>query len=379
LLAAFCILAAGAASAQSAGPESRDEVEIRRLESALVEAMHARDRQQLDSLLAADYVLRGAPDIDRATWLQNAVALCWGDRSDLDGFRTQRHDSVVIASFELTFYVDPGTCRPGVLRSLVTDVWVREPSGWKLRVRHAGAPPASAGDIAAQYGIVPEPPPVWEASSELSAVATDGNTSTRTIGMGGDVIHRAARQQTELSTRFLTSQADRVTNARSLVVTGRHGYTVTDRVQLFGETAYARDRFAGIDGRVTATAGLAYAVPAASRQSLALEGGIGWTGEHRLDGATLRFATATGALDYRWTLAPGTELVDEAALHADLESVANWRTSNTTTLAVSLTRIVSLRASHAVEYRRTPVAGFGRTDMRTGVALVLAVTRRPVR
>jgi putative salt-induced outer membrane protein YdiY len=76
---------------------------------------------------------------------------------------------------------------------------------------------------------------------------------------------------------------------------------------------------------------------------------------------------------------PGTELREEAIFNADLESIKNWRTSNTTTLHVTLTRVLSLRASHAIEYRRTPVVGFGRSDMRTAVALVFSFARRPIR
>ena len=373
-MAAF---SAVSASAQNPPLEQPDAVDIRLLESSLAEALHARDRQRLESLLAADYVLRGAPDIDRETWLQNAIKLCWGERSDLDGFRARRHDNVVIASFELTFYVDPGTCRPGVLRSLVTDVWVLETGQWKLKVRHAGAPPASPGDIAAQYGVLPEPPPTWEASSEFSAVATGGNTSTRTVGLGAQLAHRANSQRTEVSTRFLTSQADDVTNARTLTMEARHGFTMTERFQMFGEASYARDRFAGIDDRVTGTAGVAYTVPVPRAQSLTLEGGLGWTVEQRLDLATLRFASATGAVDYRLTIVPATELREEAAFNADLESAGNWRASNTIALSVSLTSVLSLRASHAIEYRHMPVAGFGRSDMRTAVTVVFSMTRSP--
>ena len=73
----------------------------------LADGLHARDRVQLESLLAEDYVLRGSPDIDRETWLQNAVKLCWGDRSSLNQFRARHQDDVVIASFEFTFYVNP--------------------------------------------------------------------------------------------------------------------------------------------------------------------------------------------------------------------------------------------------------------------------------
>jgi putative salt-induced outer membrane protein YdiY len=379
LVAALGGLAAAPASAGRTTRDQADAAEIDRLESTLVEALHARDRQRLESLLAADYVLRGAPDIDRETWLKNATTFCWGDRSDLDRLRARRYEGVVIASFELTFYVDPTTCRAAVLRSLVTDVWVREPGGWKLKIRHAGAAPTSPQDIAAQFGVVPEPPPTWEASSEFSAVATGGNTSTRSLGLGAQLAHRVDRQSTEVSTRFLTSQAGDVTNARALTVQGRQGFSVTDRLQMFGEASYARDRFAGIDGRLTAVAGMAYAVAVPRTHTLVLEGGLGWTGEQRLDLASPQFATATGALDYRWVIAPGTELREEAKFDADLESVDNWRTANTTALSISLMSVLSLRASLAIEYRHTPVTGFGRTDMRTAVALVFSLTQRPGR
>jgi hypothetical protein len=54
-------LAAATASGQSVASEQPDSVDIRQLESTLMEALHARDRQQLELLLAPDYVLRGRP------------------------------------------------------------------------------------------------------------------------------------------------------------------------------------------------------------------------------------------------------------------------------------------------------------------------------
>jgi hypothetical protein len=47
-------LAAVGASAQGPPAEAPDTVDIRRLESTLAEALHARDRARLDWLLAAD-------------------------------------------------------------------------------------------------------------------------------------------------------------------------------------------------------------------------------------------------------------------------------------------------------------------------------------
>jgi putative salt-induced outer membrane protein YdiY len=370
---AMLALAAGAEAAQ---PE-RITADLLAHERALSAAMHARDRARLDQLLAPDYVLRGAPDVDRATWLRNALTFCWGDRSDLAAFRATSHGPVAVASFELTFYVDPGTCAPAVLRSVVTDVWVRHAEGWRLAVRHAGPPPAPGAGIAAQYGSVPDPPPAWELDGELSLVATGGNTSTRTLGAGSEVTHRSRTSTTRASAAFVTSEADAVTRARSSNVQVRHGVRAAPRTELFGRAAYARDRFAGIDARFTLDAGASYTASLPRGQSLAVEGGVGYTAEDRVGGADLRFAIVTGALGYAWAIRPGTELTGDLGLTADPATPRNWRGTGTTAVSVTLSRLVSLRASHTVEYRNAPVAGFGRTDMRTAAALVVTLRGRP--
>jgi putative salt-induced outer membrane protein YdiY len=361
----------------SAAAQVSDEAEIRARERTLVDAMHRRNRAQLEQLLAPDYVLRAVPDIDRETWIRNAITLCWGDRSDIDAFHARQHGGVVIASFELTFYVDPASCRPAVLRSLITDVWIRHPDGWRLQIRHSGPPPSATAGVASQYGIVPLPPPAWDVSGELSLVATGGNTSTRTMGLGGNMIHRTEATNTRASIAFLTSEVESVTKARSLAMQLRQGLRVTPRTELFGRGLYARDRFAGIADRTTAEGGMAYTARLPRRQAITSEGSIGLTVEQRLDATRLRFANGTGTVKYVWTVLPGTELTEDIGVTTDLEAARDWRGTSRTAVGVTLTRLVSLKASHAIEHRNLPVAGFGPTDMRTAAALVLSWQGRP--
>lgn len=286
-------------------------------------------------------------------------------------------DDVIVASFELTFYPDPSTCRPAVLRSLITDVWTWHADGWRLQVRHAGAPPDPGAGVASQFGMVPAPAPIWDVNGELSLVSTGGNTSTRTICAGGVAVHRSNRTTTRASVTFLTSEVDAVTHARSSAIDARHGIRFGERLELFGRGSYARDRFAGIEDRIATGAGLAYTAPLPRRHALTTEGSIGFAAERRLDETRLRFATATGALGYMWTIGSGTEIRDTVGLIADVQTAGNWRGTNTAALIVSLTWLLSLKASHAIEYRHAPVAGFGRTDMRSAVAFVLSFQRRP--
>ena len=377
IVLAFTLLSSVRDTQAAQPPPPQDQsAEIREREEAVTEALHGRDRRRLEQLLAPEFVLRGTPDLDREEWIHNAVTLCWGDRSRIDQLHVRQVGDVVIAGFELTFYTEPVTCRPAVLRSLITDVWTRDEGEWRLRLRHSAPAPAPNGTTMTQYAQLEEAPPTLEANSEFSLVATGGNTSTRTLGAGGSLAHRTEARRTRLAVAFLTSDADEVTLARSLTAQARHGVSLGARVNLFGEALYAQDVFAGIEDRRTLSTGVTITTPMPRGQTLSLESSVGYTAERRLD-EDLRFATGSGALAYTWTMRPGTKLTEDLAFIADFEEASNWRSTSLTTITVTLTRLLSLKATQAVDYRRTPVPGFRRTDLRTAVALVVSLQRRP--
>jgi putative salt-induced outer membrane protein YdiY len=361
-------------AAQGSSPQDLS-AEIREREEAVAGAVHTRDRARLEQLLAPEFILRGTPDLDREGWIHNALTLCWGDRSRLDRLSVRQLGDVVIAGFELTFYSDPVTCRPAALRSLITDVWARDEGEWRLRLRHTAPAPADTASTMTQYAALEEAPPTLEASSELSLVATGGNTSTRTLGASGNLTHRTESRRTRLAVAFLTSGADNETLARSLTAQARHGVSFGPRVGLFAEALYARDIFAGIEDRRTLSTGATIATPMPRGQTLNLESSVGYTAERRLD-EDLRFATGSAALAYTWTMRPGTTLTEDLAFIADFEQASNWRSTSVTTITVTLTRLLSLKATQAIDYRRTPVPGFRRTDLRTAAALVVSLQRR---
>jgi putative salt-induced outer membrane protein len=371
------VLASLLTAAVSTPAAAQTSDEILALEHTLTRAMHARDREALESLLADDYVLRSVPDIVRETWIDNAVTLCWGDRSEIADPDVRVMNGTAVATFVLTFYVDPTTCRPALLRSLITDVWRMRDGGWQLAVRHSAPAPAAGAGIAAQSGFVPELPPVWDVKGELSYLATSGNASTRTIGLSTDVSHQAGRWRTRGRAAVLTSEADDVTRARTIVASARQSARISARAEAFGRIEYARDRFAGIEHRSTIEVGGAFPIHMPPRHQLTADVGLGFTAEQRLDADDLRFAVASGSLAYVWQIAPGTELRDDLAVSADLESARNWRATNGLALTVVLNRLLSIKASQAVDYRHFPVPGFRRADIRSAISLVVNVQRRP--
>lgn len=354
-------------------PPSNEDTLLQR-ERELAATLASKSQPAMEQLLADDYVLRGAPDVDRATWMKEALARCWGERFDIDDFAARVEGDTAVTSFLLTFYVDPETCMPATLRSLITDVWTRDGGTWRLRVRHASPPPA--GGVAAQFGVVPEVPPRWVLLSELSFVATAGNASTRTIGAASDFTQQTDRSASRVQFTYVSSEAEDVTNARATTVQARHGFKVRPAMEVFGRVGYARDRFAGIDNRASVEGGFGYTTGLPPRHQVTAEGAVGYTAEDRIGTETLRFAVATGAVRYLWQIAAGAELQEEVAVISDLSQGRNWRATNGLAVSLSLTRLLSLKVSNAVEYRNLPVPGFRRTDMRTSAAVVLTLRER---
>jgi putative salt-induced outer membrane protein len=351
-----------------------DELEFfHERETALFQAIHDRDRDALDALLAPEYVLRGSPDVPREEWLKNAVAMCWG-RAAIADFHVRRHEATAVVSFVLTFDQDPATCQPALLRSLITDVWHERDGRWQLAVRHSG-PPGDGRGIAAQFSVVPRVPPVFEAKAELSMVSTGGNTSTRTIGAAADAIHRGRRTTTSGRIAFVRSVTDDLENARSLIATARQGWQLSSRTEGFARGEYLRDLFAGVEHRATGEGGVSFS-PSAAPHALRIDVGIGGTTETRIAADDRRFAGASATVAYRWTPAPVSELVAESSVTADLQRGENWRSANSVSLLVVMNRIISARVAYTLRYLNDPVPGFRRTDTTASMAIVLSYARQ---
>jgi putative salt-induced outer membrane protein YdiY len=360
------------ALAASAQPVSPEPPALAR-ERSLFAAVDRKDGAALQTLLAADFVARGTPDVDRATWIKNALSLCWGSRFDIDAADVRTVGATEIVSFLLTFYQDPTTCQPATLRSLVTDVWIRDGEVWRLSVRHSG--PAGGG-VGAQFGRAPEVPPLFALTSELSFVATGGNSSTSTLGFSSEVAHNLGGAHTEGRVAFVRSSADDEVNARSLTVQGRHSRALSPRFDLIARGGFLRDLFSGIEHRVTIDAGIAATLSRAPR-ALRVDASVGGVFESRLDADDRRFVSGVFGLSFDWRLRPGTELHLRSEETTNLESPADWRFDNDLAVQVALNGALSARFAYGSRYVHQPVPGFRRTDTQATAALVVRLVRRP--
>ncbi|HEX6324383.1 MAG TPA: DUF481 domain-containing protein [Vicinamibacterales bacterium] len=375
VLTLAALLAVSPAGAQTPTPEASLEAVLREREEAVARGIHAKDRAALDALLAEDFVLRGSPDVARAAWLDNAIGLCWGDRSEIDAFsvRSLSEDAATV-SFVSTFHQDPVSCEPAVIRSVITDIWVRQAGVWRLSVRHAG--PAGTGDaVAQQFRREAPPPPAIEGKAELSFVSTGGNTDAQTLGTAGDLIWRAAAWKTEAKAAFVRAETDDRETARALLAELRESRALSPRLDVFARGGYVRDVYAGIDSRVTLDAGLGWLAVDTAPHVLWLDGGLGYLHEQRRAGDDLRSALAQTVAKYKWAFSETTELTNDAAFLLPFQERNAWRYANTLAVTAGLSRLFSLKLSHTLSYLNAPVPGFRKTDTIVSAALVAKFAR----
>jgi putative salt-induced outer membrane protein len=222
----------------------------------------------------------------------------------------------------------------------------------------------------AQAPAPPPPPPEREGSAEFAYVGTTGNSSTQTIGLGGEYIVRPAPWEGRFKVAYVRNEAEDELKAQSLVLVARAQRQIQPRLSAYGQYGYQRDRFAGILDRNAVEAGLAYSLINQDMQKLIVDGGIGYANEQRLVAPNLSTATLGAGGIYTWKLSNTSEVSEDGHFVFSLSDGSDWRYANAAAVTAKLTTLLSLKLSNTVRYVNLPVFAFKSTDVITSVALV---------
>lgn len=223
------------------------------------------------------------------------------------------------------------------------------------------------------------PPPAREGSVEFAFVGTTGNASTQTISLGGEVIvrpslwvvrNKAAWVRNKSDAGLTADQSDAELTAESILYLFRTERVLSPRSSAFGEYAYFRDQFAGVEHRNGVVGGLSYKIVDRPAHVLLVDGGLGYLNERRLTDPDISSATYALGGAYRWTLSSTAVLSDEVRFTGILDEAGDWRVANVVAITARVTSLFSLKASNDIRYSNTPVSGFRNTDTSTSIALV---------
>jgi len=122
----------------------------------------------------------------------------------------------------------------------------------------------------------PPPPPVWTGSFGAGLALTQGNKDTTNLNLSFD-LKRDPKTKTifKADGLYILATEDGTENVDRGILNGRVERLVTDRVFVFGQVGYLRDRFKEIDYLVAPTVGVGYKVVATDRTTFDVDSSVG--------------------------------------------------------------------------------------------------------
>jgi len=219
------------------------------------------------------------------------------------------------------------------------------------------------------------PPPTHEQTFEAAYVGVSGNASTRTIGLGADLISRPASWLFRNRVKFVRNESSDELIASALDFTSRTEEALNEKASLFVEYGFFRDRFAGVDRRNDINGGLALKVLRTGRQALNVDLGVGYLNEQRTAGDSVSNGDYLLGAGYKLTFSENAELSDDVRLTGIASQGDNWRIEQTVALTTRIARAFSLKVSNGIRYAALPPPGFKKIDSVTAVTLVAKFAR----
>lgn len=219
------------------------------------------------------------------------------------------------------------------------------------------------------------PPPAWSGEAGLSYVQTSGNSDSATLGAGLKLGRESGRWKLGFATAFVRTETDAVKSAERLDALLRAERALGERFAAYGQGAYLRDVFAGIDGQETFESGGLYKLAVGPRHFLSLSAALAYTAEQRAEPSPDRnFGGVRAGLGYKWQIGGNAAFTEDLSYLQSLKDSEDGRIVQKATITANINKVFALKLGQELLYYRDPVPGKKRTD---NVILASIVARWP--
>ncbi|HVN76782.1 MAG TPA: DUF481 domain-containing protein [Thermoanaerobaculaceae bacterium] len=175
----------------------------------------------------------------------------------------------------------------------------------------------------------------------------------------------------EASANYLRAEQNGVETAKKVFPGVRGTRALNADFDVFLAASYLQDRFAGLDPRVLAAAGVTYKLLEGPEHELAFDVGATWTRDDLVGDGSTSYAGALAAARYGWNLSKTAKFTESLSFFPSFKDTSEWRIESTTGLQASITTATALKLTYGFRYANRPVPGFGKADTQTAVSLVI--------
>ncbi len=229
------------------------------------------------------------------------------------------------------------------------------------------APWAALFIVVASPVYAAEAPQGLSGEAELGAVATSGNTNTRSVNTKARLRYVSGRWRHEGHAAVLRASDGGKVTAERYVLSGKSDYDLSPHNYLFATLRYEKDRFSGYDDQVSEAVGYGRRLVDRPTLTLDLELGLGGrhsqqTGGRRRDVGIVRSAGKLG-----WNISATARFTQGLVVESGSD---NSSTESVSALKVKINGNFALKTSLTVTNNSSVPPGIQHTDTITAVTLV---------
>lgn len=213
--------------------------------------------------------------------------------------------------------------------------------------------------------------PTWKGALGLAWVATSGNTDTSTFGLDFGLERKPEPWGLTFLVRGNRAEDKGEKTAENYLVSGRAVRSLSERWEVFGGLAWARDPFAGFDSQTLATTGATYHAVKTERHLLSFDLGLSYTWEDRVPPAEdVDFFGGLLGLSWEWKLGESSKLVERLVLVPNFDNSSDWRVASDTAIEADVNEWLALRLGFEIRHRNDPIDDAESTDTTSKASVV---------
>lgn len=221
----------------------------------------------------------------------------------------------------------------------------------------------------ASINVPPPPPWTWDGNLFLGAMQQSGNTDRTSASFGGEATRRSPKDRFNLSLLYNYAEEDGELTTRDTYGSIKYDYFFTKKFYGYLGVEMLKDKFKDLNLRTIVGPGVGYQIWDDDIKALALEAGIAYFSEDRIDADDDHWFTARLGARFRYNLSEQVTFSDNLAIYPSLESGGEFTSRNEATLITTLAGPWSLRLANIWEHDSDPAEGVKKDDSKTSVNL----------
>ncbi|MCM8556401.1 DUF481 domain-containing protein [Sphingomicrobium sediminis] len=207
----------------------------------------------------------------------------------------------------------------------------------------------------------------WSGRGQLGGFYATGSTEEAGVSVGLKLVREGIDWRHRISGIVDWRRSDGDTTREQLGLEYEPNYNLSDRLFVYGLAGIERDRFQGIDNRISASGGLGYRLVDTDDMHLAIKGGPAWRRTDRVDAETTERLAGLAALTFNWDVSERLSLTQDADAYIE-DGNSTYRSE--TGIEADLSGNLLARIAYRVEHESAPPAGGEATDTLTRITIV---------